>query len=302
MKKRLIIGSRASKLALIQAQMVADRLKAFVPDIDIKIKQISTTGDRDKETALDKMGTVGVFVKELEKALELHRIDIAVHSLKDMPAKQPEGLFLSAVLEREDPGDVLVSSAGNLDQLPAGARIGTGSLRRQVQLKTARPDLQVMPLRGNIDTRLKKLHDGNYQAIIMAAAALKRLGLEHWITQYLDADVFVPSGCQGIIGTEIRKEDNELDKMLGKINHLPTSHEATAERAFLRVLGAGCHAPVGVKASCLDNQMTIRAMAASLSGDSVVFDSVKGIVTDASKMGTELAESFVVKGAPDFSG
>jgi len=300
--KRLVIGSRASELAMRQAQSVADKLHFFVPEMTIEIKSISTIGDRDKETELNKMATVGVFVKELENALERHEIDLAVHSLKDMPANQPAGLVLSAVLEREDPCDVLVSNIGCLHDLPSGSNIGTGSLRRSIQLKLERPDVITLPLRGNIHTRLKKLDDGNYQAIIMAAAALKRLGLTGRIAQYLPIDVFVPAGCQGTIGIEIRKEDHQLDELLKKINHMPSWHEAAAERAFLHILGAGCHAPVGVKASCYNHDLAIHAMVAGENGVPVIFDSIKGDVSETQKLGVRLAETFVAKGAPDFSG
>jgi len=300
--RRLVIGSRSSELAMRQAQSVVDKLRLVIPETAIEIRTISTIGDRDKETELHKMSAVGVFVKELEKALERHEIDLAVHSLKDMPAKQPADLVLSAVLEREDPGDVMVSNTGCLHDLPPGSDVGTGSLRRSIQLKLERPDLITLPLRGNIETRLRKLDEGKYQAIIMAAAALKRLGLGSRITQYLPVDVFVPAGCQGIIGIEIRKEDTRLDELLKKLNHMPSWHEASAERAFLNTLGAGCHAPVGVKATCFSRDLTINAMAAKEGGDPVIFDSIKGDIFEAEKLGVRLAREFAAKGAPDFIG
>lgn len=246
------------------------------------------------------MSTVGVFVKELEKALEEHQVDMAVHSLKDMPSQQPDGLSLGAVLERGNPQDVLISRAGTLDQLPEKSRVGTGSLRRQIQLRIMRPDILSMPLRGNIETRLKKLDDAEYDAIIMAGAALLRLGMEERITQFLPPEVFIPSGCQGVIGIEIRRDDNNLYNLLEKLNHLPTWRQITAERAFLRVLGAGCHAPVGVLADIQNHRLSLKAMAGDINGETTAFESIEGSINDGENLGIKLAQVFLSKGALDF--
>ncbi len=298
--KRLVIGSRASKLALVQAETVAGKLKTILPETRIEIREISTSGDRDKETPLDKMSTVGIFVKELEKALEMCEVDLAVHSLKDMPSEQPPGLMLSAVLKREDFRDALISRKGNLESLPQGSRVGTGSLRRQIQVKLKRPDLAILPLRGNLDTRLRKLEQGKYDAIIMAAAGLIRMNMAEIITQFLPDDHFIPAGCQGIIGIEIRHEDNKLHHVLQMLNDGPTWHEAKAERAFLHVLGAGCHAPVAIKAKCCSNNITISAMVAGSNREPVIFESVTAPIDEAIQSAVNLAKYCKTKGEPDF--
>ncbi len=299
--KRLVIGSRASKLALVQAEMVAGKFKTILPHTQIEIREISTSGDRDKETPLDKMSAVGVFVKELEKALEMREVDLAVHSLKDMPSEQPANLMLSAVLKREDFRDVLISHKGNLENLPQGARIGTGSLRREIQIKLKRPDLVTLPLRGNLDTRLSKLEQGKYDAIIMAAAGLIRMNMINIITQFLPADHFIPAGCQGIIGIEIRREDDLLHDVLQALNHLPTWHEAETERAFLHVLGAGCHAPVAVKATSQSKNTLISVMVADGNRKPVIFESVTAPIDKTIQSAVNLAKYCKTKGEPDFS-
>ena len=302
MIRSLVIGTRTSRLALVQANQVAETIRRVSPDTDIRIKTINTTGDRDKDTPLDKMASTGVFVKELERALFNNQVDLAVHSLKDMPSDQSEGLVVSAVLQRANASDALVSCGATLAELPLNARVGTGSLRRRAQLMQARPDIEVLPLRGNIETRLKKLDEGRYQAIITAAAALERLNIKNRITQLLPVERFIPAGCQGVIGIEIHKHNQHLHDFIQKFNHLPTWYEIQAERAFLHKLGAGCHAPVGVKAEYNSGRLVLNAMVAANSGNPVIYHSVHGRADQAEQLGKSLAELFISKGAPDFAG
>ncbi|MHB8085828.1 MAG: hydroxymethylbilane synthase, partial [Dehalococcoidia bacterium] len=235
MRDRIVAGSRRSKLALIQTASVVARIKAANPNVEVSVREIATSGDRDRHTQLDRLGTA-VFVKELEEALLRREIDVAVHSLKDLPTEFPEGLGLIAVSERQDPRDVLVAKAP-LKQLDAGARIGTGSLRRSIQLRLQRPDLVICPIRGNVDTRLRKVTSGEVDGFIVAAAAMLRLGWQDQITEYLDVDSFLPAVGQGALAVEARLEDEEIYELISPVNHLPTWQCITAERSFLQELG-----------------------------------------------------------------
>ena len=297
---KVVIGTRGSRLAVIQTQMVADRISPISGDVEIIIKKISTSGDKDKTSILGQVEAVGFFVKELESALSESEIDLAVHSLKDMPAIQPEGLTIAAVLEREDPRDVLVSKGKRLDELAAGDKVGTSSLRRQVQLKRMRPDLLPLPIRGNIDTRLAKLDRGEYSAVVMAAAALLRLSWEERIVEFLPEEHFVPAGGQGAIAVEARQNDRDLLDLMAELNHLQTWQSVVAERAFLHNLGAGCHAPVGALAVVNGEKLTLKIMVASADGSEVVYDEVQGKAAQAESIGVELARKMKARGAPDF--
>lgn len=293
---KLILGTRASQLATLQTQQVVDALQTLTPGLEIQVKKISTSGDRDTTSALHQMGGTGVFVKELEKALACGEIDMAVHSLKDMPAVQPPGLTVAAVLPREDPRDALISGSQGASTPAAGDRIGTGSLRRQVQLKKYYPRAITCPVRGNIDTRLNKLDKGEYDGLIMAAAALMRMGLAHRITTLLPLDRFIPAGGQGTIAIETR-QDTALSALLNRLNHLPTWQAVTAERAFLKELGAGCHAPVGVIATVSGNALEIKAMAAGSDDATLIYDTARGSANQATETGIELAREMKTKGA-----
>ena len=297
---KVVIGTRGSRLAVIQTQMVADRISPISGDVEIIIKKISTSGDKDKTSILGQVEAVGFFVKELESALSESEIDLAVHSLKDMPAIQPEGLTIAAVLEREDPRDVLVSKGKRLDELAAGDKVGTSSLRRQVQLKRMRPDLLPLPIRGNIDTRIAKLDRGEYSAVVMAAAALLRLSWEERIVEFLPEEHFVPAGGQGAIAVEARQNDRDLLDLMAELNHLQTWQSVVAERAFLHNLGAGCHAPVGALAVVNGEKLTLKIMVASADGSEVVYDEVQGKAAQAESIGVELARKMKARGAPDF--
>jgi hydroxymethylbilane synthase len=293
---KLIIGTRASQLALLQTQQVVDALQTWTPGLEIQVKKISTSGDRDTTSALNLMGNTGVFVKELEKALVCGEIDIAVHSLKDMPTVQPPGLTVAAVLPREDPRDALVLGSRGCGIPTDGDRIGTGSLRRQVQLKKYYPTAITCPVRGNIGTRLNKLDKGEYDGLIMAAAALMRMGLAHRITTLLPLDRFIPAGGQGAIAIETR-QDTALSALMNRLNHLPTWQAVTAERAFLNELGAGCHAPVGVIATLSGNTLEIKAMAAGPGDAMLIYDTARGDANQATETGIELARRMKTKGA-----
>lgn len=230
---RLKLGTRGSKLALWQAQAVTERLKEYHPDLQIEVVIIKTAGDKILDVALSRIGDKGLFTKELEKALLDGTIDLAVHSLKDLPSQLGEGLKLAAVMPRENPGDVLISRSGlHLSDLPAGSVIGTSSLRRTAQLKAVRPDLQVIDIRGNVETRIKKMQEQQLDGIILAYAGVKRLGLEHWITQVLPYDIMLPATGQGTIAIETRDHDEKMDSILETVNDRKTFAEIQAERAF----------------------------------------------------------------------
>jgi hydroxymethylbilane synthase len=232
MSSKIIIGSRGSKLALIQARSVADLIKKVIPEAVIEIKKVSTLGDRDRKTMLERWGEIGVFVKEIEQVLLKGEIDLAVHSLKDMPTDISEGLCLAAVTERLDPGDALVANVP-LRGLPPGSRIGTGSLRRSVQLRRQRPDIRTEGIRGNMDTRLRKVEAGEFDGIIVAAAALERLGLNYRVAEYLNTADFLPAPGQGAIAVEARWEDREMVETASAINNITAMQVVSAERSFL---------------------------------------------------------------------
>jgi len=291
------IGSRGSKLALLQSRSVMDRLKALHPHLEFEIATITTTGDRNRKSSLEELGGVGVFVKELEEALLGGRIDLAVHSLKDMLTAIPEGLELAAVPERADPRDALVSPYGPLTALPKGAAVGTGSQRRAFQLLSLRPDLEVRGLRGNIDTRLRKLSAGQYDGIIMAAAALIRLGWEDRISQYLPPDAFVPAVGQGALGIEIRSQDRRLAELVAPLNHEPTREAVTAERAFLRAMGGGCRAPIAALGTAAKGTLRLHGMVASPNGSKIIRAEVEGNVSAGEVVGQALARKMMDLGA-----
>lgn len=295
MQKRIIAGSRRSRLALIQTQSVIEEIKHFYPDVDIKVKTIVTSGDRDTSSRIEKIG-VAVFVKELEKALLEGSIDIAIHSLKDVPAQVAEGLTLVATPRRLDPRDVLVAKA-TLEELAPGSRIGTSSLRRTAQLARLRPDLKTTNLRGNMDTRLNRVASGAVDGAIMAAAALLRLGLEDRITQYMPLEHFLPCAGQGALVIEARESDRELVQMLSRIKHVDTWQSIIAERAFIEYLGAGCHAPVAVLGNVSGTVLRLDGMVASPDGRKIVRSQVEGEYSHPVKVGVRLAKKILVLGA-----
>ena len=298
MKGRIVIGSRKSKLALLQTQEVVDALSAVYPHLSFEVVKVKTEGDRNRKTSLRVLGGRGVFVKELEEALLRRDIDIAVHSLKDMPTDMPDGLKLAAVTKRLDPRDVLVSNGGvGLSSLAPGARIGTGSQRRSVQLLSQRRDIVVTDMRGNIDTRLRKCSGGEVDGIVMAAAALKRMNLEDRITEYLSTELFVPAVGQGALGIEIRAEDGAIDELAAVLNHGSSWQEVTAERAFLKALGGGCREPIAALAVVRGTSLHICGMVASSTTGDIMKAEITGNSSDAEKLGVRLARRMKEMGA-----
>lgn len=297
MSRRIIVGSRGSKLALVQTESVIAKIREMNPDLDITVSKIVTTGDRNRESPIDQMGTA-IFVKELEDALLGERIDIAVHSLKDVPTVLPPGLCLSGVTERLDPRDVLVAGVG-LNELAPGSRIGTSSLRRTVQLISYRHDLQACPIRGNVDTRLRKVFSGEFDGVMLAAAALLRLGLESRITEYLPLHHFLPAVGQGALVVEARLSDMDIARVMSSINHIPTWQCVTAERALLRALGGGCRAPIAALGTVSGNRLELEGMVASMSGQKVLCASEEGNAISAEEIGLKLAEKMLGMGAAE---
>lgn len=292
------VGTRESPLALRQAAFVADRLREVVPDRAVELVPMKTSGDRLAQVSLGDLGGKGLFVKELEEALLEGRVDLAVHSLKDLPATLPDALCLAAFPPRADPRDVLVSrTGGGISDLPGGAAVGTSSLRRRALLLSLRPDLKIEMIRGNVDTRLRKLSDGVYDAIVIAAAGLQRLGLELENARPLDPDQFIPAVGQGILAVEARANDRRLLELLRPLDHPETRRQAEAERAFLRHLGASCHTPVAGHARLVNGELILTGLVASPDGRHVLRGQTTGVPTNAELIGQKLAEELMARGA-----
>lgn len=290
------IGTRGSRLALVQAEAVAAGLRAR--GAVVEIVPIRTSGDQLAEVALADFGGKALFIKEVEDALRVGHVDVAVHSLKDMPADLPPGLTLAAFPPREDPADVLVTRDGRgLADLPAGARVGTSSLRRRVLLLRMRPDLRDEPIRGNVDTRLRKLAEGHYDGIVLARAGLLRLGIEPPGTMGLPVDQFPPAAGQGILGVEARAGEAPLLELLATLDHTETRIQAEAERAFLHRLGAGCHTPVAGFARLDGAALSVAGLVASVDGATVLTATVSGAPAAARALGEKLAEELLARGA-----
>jgi len=304
-RSSVIIGSRGSALALRQAEIVRAHLAARYPDLAFSLRIIRTRGDRILDRPLADVGGKGLFTKELEEALLRKEIDLAVHSLKDMPADLPEGLHLAAILEREDPRDALVTRTGEgtVRMLPEGAIVGTSSARRLAQLRALRPDLDIRPVRGNVDTRLRKLDEGSYDAVILAVAGLVRLGLEARIAERIPIEVMIPAIGQGAIAVQTRVEDDEMTALLAPLDHPPTRAATMAERAFLQRLGGGCHVPIAAHAEIAaddPSRLLLRGMVASPDGARLLRAHVAGPLTEAIALGHDLAERLLADGARAF--
>ncbi|UCH51601.1 MAG: hydroxymethylbilane synthase [Chloroflexota bacterium] len=298
--REIIIGTRGSKLAVIQTEWLLTKLKEVYPELKTRLIKITTRGDRYSTTALDKFAGQGIFVKELEKALIDGKIDLAVHSLKDLPTEIPDGLILGAITTRLDPRDVLVSRLGRIAELVPGSNIGTGSHRRAVQLHAIRPDIKVCNIRGNIDTRLQKVSNGAVDGIIIAAAAMIRLGWEDRITEYLPTDHFTPAVGQGALGLEIRSGDKEIASIASKINHKPTRQCIIAERAFLETLGGGCRAPIAALGTVSDGKLKLDGMVASADGTHILRASEEGSALTPEQTGKRLADKLTDMGAMQY--
>jgi hydroxymethylbilane synthase len=299
----LRIGTRGSPLALVQARTVRDRLAAALGRAadTIEIRTIRTTGDTIVDRPLAEEGGKGLFTKEIEEALMRLDIDLAVHSAKDMPTFLPEGLMLAACLEREDPRDVFISAkAKTIQELPRGAKVGTASLRRQAIMKRARPDLEVAPLRGNVETRLRKLDSGEADAIILALAGLRRLGLEGRATRIMSADEFLPAAGQGAIAIEAREDDAATRALLAKIDHADTSTAVAAERAFLAVLDGSCKTPIGAHAIIENKTVRFRGLIARPDGSAAHDVAATGVHADAVRIGESCARELKQRAGANF--
>lgn len=294
------IATRGSELALWQAREVERRLLAADPALRVEVSVVRTTGDRILDVPLAKIGDKGLFTKELDAALLAGDADLAVHSLKDVPTRLPDGLALAAVTEREDPRDVLVGREGwrgGLDDLPSGARVGTSSLRRRAQLRAARPDLEVADLRGNLNTRLAKLDAGGYDVIVLAAAGVLRLGWRERISGWLDAPGWLPAVGQGALAVVARAEDGETGERLRPLHHPPTAAATAAERGMLRALEGGCQVPIGALGSAGGDGVTLLGLVSDLEGDVVLRGEERGPLGEAAEVGRRLAAALLERGA-----
>jgi hydroxymethylbilane synthase len=291
------IGTRGSALALKQTNFVAERIIREIPQARIEICVIKTSGDIMQNISLLQIGGKGVFVKEIEDALLAGSIDLAVHSMKDVPTEIPSGLTFFAVLQREDVRDVLVSRGNRkIEQIRRGAKIGTGSLRRASQLLAMLPDLEIVPLRGNLDTRLKKIETENIDGVVVAAAGVKRMGWTGRITQYLPVEIMLPAAGQGALGLEIRDKDSRLKEILARLNHAPTYTEVAAERSFLRHLGGGCRLPIAALGRLERNKLSLEGLVAAPRGSDMIRDKVQGTPSEAEELGEKLADMILERG------
>ena len=295
---RIVIASRESRLAMWQAQHVRTRLSALYPQCVVEILGMTTRGDQILDRPLSQIGGKGLFIKELEVAMQEGRADLAVHSLKDVPMDMPEGFALTAIAARENPCDAFVSNRHErLDDLPVGAVVGTSSLRREATLRANYPHLEISPLRGNLDTRLRKLDEGQYDAIILAAAGLIRLGLKERIRSVLTPEQSLPAPGQGALGIEILAERTDVAAWLAPLHDVPTAHCVRAERAFSRALGGSCQVPLGGHALIDRGQLWLRGFVASPDGRQMICGELRGVLDDNEVLGCELAAQLRARGA-----
>ena len=303
MTKEIVIGSRGSKLALWQSEWVKARLEALDPSVSVRIETFKTTGDVRLDVPLSTIGGQGAFTKELEVALLDRRVDVAVHSLKDLPTVTPEGLSITATPEREDPRDALVLRAGaaregaSLKGLPEGAVVGTSSLRRIAQLKHLRPDVRIKDLRGNVDTRLRKLDEGEYDALILASAGLRRLGFAGRISAAIEPGEMLPAVSQGSLGIETRADDEATNALVSRLDDPRTRAAVTAERALLRSLGGGCQVPIAAHATVEGGRLSLEGLVSTLDGTQVLRDRLEGGTGEAAGVGEALAGRLMGRGA-----
>jgi hydroxymethylbilane synthase len=298
MKKRIKIGTRGSQLALYQAKKVKATLEILFPELQVELEIIKTKGDKILDVALSKIGDKGLFTKEIENALLDGSVDLAVHSLKDLPTTLPEGLKLGAVLERGEFRDALVSLNGKkLSELGSGDIVATSSLRRQAGLMKMNNQIIIKDIRGNVNSRLQKMEDGYCDAMIMAAAGLQRLGLEKYITEIIDPEIIVPAVSQGAIAIEIRVNDPEVELLMQKINHSATWNAIIAERAFLAHLQGGCQVPLGCYSKVEDGILVMNGFVASLDGSLFINERISGEISKGAELGVQLAEKMLSKGA-----
>jgi len=298
-RNKIIIATRGSKLALWQAEWIRSQILSIHPDVEIELNKIKTTGDKILDVPLAQVGGKGLFVKEIEEAMLRGEADLAVHSMKDVPTDLPEGLHLSAICKREDPRDAFIARKGiqRFHDLPKGASVGTSSLRRMCQLLNKRPDIKITQLRGNVDTRLRKLDEGEFDAIILAAAGVKRLGYESRITEKISTEISLPAIGQGAVGIECRTDDAFINDLLRKLNHEETWICVLAERAFLKKLEGGCQVPIAAHARLNNGKLFIEGLVGSLDGRTLIKNSTEGGPEDAERLGTALAETLLSQGA-----
>ncbi|MBX3630179.1 MAG: hydroxymethylbilane synthase [Nitrosomonas sp.] len=296
--QRIVIASRESLLAMWQAKFIRQQLIQLYPQTEVDILGMTTKGDQILDKSLSKIGGKGLFIKELEQALEERRADIAVHSMKDMPMNVPEGFELAAITEREDPRDAFVSNHyQSLEALPSGSVVGTSSLRRESQLRAQFPHLEVKPLRGNVQTRLRKLDEGQYAAIILAAAGLKRLELSARITALLSPEQSLPAVGQGALGIECRKDRLDLVALLQPLHHRETAYCVQAERAMSRVLGGSCQIPLGAFGEIVGDTLKLRGFVASPDGSQIVSTELNGEPEKGEALGKAMAQNLIAQGA-----
>ena len=296
-RSTLVLGTRGSKLAVHQSEWVRGRIQELAPRVTVTLRRIQTSGDKILDVPLAKIGGKGLFVKEIEEALVSGEIDLAVHSMKDVPTELPPGLDLLCIPSREDARDALISRDGTrFKDLPTGARVGTSSLRRQAQLLQARPDLAISMLRGNLDTRLRKLREGHFDAIVLAAAGLRRLGWEHEITEYLAPELSLPAIGQGALGIEGRRDDTFVREVLTGLEHPPTRTMVMAERALLHRLQGGCQVPIAAHARLSGSELHLEGLVASVDGKEIIRDHVTGTAADPHAAGVQLAERLLERG------
>ncbi len=297
MKKKIRIGTRGSKLALWQANFIKSEIRHLFPDLDVELNIIKTTGDRITDRPLAMIGGKGLFVKEIETALLNNDIDLAVHSMKDMPGELPEGLVIGAIPKRENPFDVLISKDNSLlADYAKGAKIGTSSLRRASQIKHIRPDVTIESIRGNLDTRIKKLKTGEYDAIVLAAAGLIRLDQKNEITQYLDETIMLPAVGQGALCIETRENDDNIASIMKKLDHPDTRICVTGERAFLKQIEGSCHIPVACFGKIIDNEVMLTAVVASVDGKRMIKEQIISPMDKVEIHGRALADQVLEKG------
>lgn len=318
MKNKIVIGTRGSKLALWQAEWIKSKLQKLNPNLEIELNKIKTTGDKILDVPLAKVGGKGLFVKEIEEALLKGEADIAVHSMKDVPTDFPEGLHLAVITKREDPRDAFISQKSgknifkcqSVKNLPHGATIGTSSLRRLCQLLSIRPDLKIEQLRGNLDTRLRKLDEGQFDAIILAAAGVKRLGWAERITEILEPEISLPAIGQGAVGIECRINDEFINNLIAPLNHPETAICVRAERAFLKKLEGGCQVPIAAYAKIVQKSearsqkseeklLIMDGLVGSISGDRIIKGHIEGKIENAENLGIKLAEDLLLRGAKE---
>ena len=297
-KETIRIATRKSPLAMWQAEYVRDRLMEAHPGLQVELVGMTTQGDKILDSPLAKIGGKGLFVKELEVSMLNGETDIAVHSMKDVPVEFPEGLHLAVICEREDPRDAFVSNNfKSLDELPQGARVGTSSLRRQCQIHALRPDLKILDLRGNVNSRLRKLDDGEYDAIILAAAGLIRLGFNNRITQFIETNISLPAIGQGAVGIECRSDDPRVNSLLAPLNDTATRTRVLAERAMNHRLEGGCQVPIAGHATLDGDTLHLRGLVGQPDGSEVIRGEISGPSTDAETLGVKLADDLLSRGA-----